>query len=221
MKNSESLKFYENSENVSENEIELLDKILDKGELWQPKNKEILGSLQVFSESGEVKKGDAYVLKNTVLVEQGSFVLVNKKRHILSPDFSRCVGLVIQNKEGILVAHSTEYNNQILDLFDKYGSVDQSYVFLPEDPPKELDISTKERLELQNLRQTCQEKKLNIITYPWSDFPPSDNQDEKGYILSVSSEKIAAIPTKISKDDSEKGYHHQSLNEKPILFSES
>lgn len=83
------------------------------------------------------KSADVIVNDTIVVVQQGSFAFFPKDSFsmVLSPDFTRCVGLVIESSKGILVGHATEHDASLLKIYRKMaerGDIQRATFILPD-----------------------------------------------------------------------------------------
>lgn len=220
MRNSEFNTYPENQNRIPR-EIALLDRMQTECRPWKLQKGDLLGSVQNFIDHGTMSGGDAICLENTVLVEQGSCAFIdNPKAHILSPDFTRCVGILIRKPNGVFLAHSTEHDLSLLKMVKAFSAHDDRVnIFLPDYPPRNIGVAPHDLVKLQALHQEIDRLHLKKTLYPWSDFPPSLHREE-AYILSISPKNARAIPIQFIADNSLLGYHRVLLNNRseiPLL----
>lgn len=207
----------ENPENETVFILQYLDDVLKTGRPFEEKiDGGYAGSVHGFSH--DVDMGDSSVLlkDKIAVVNQGSYAFFpnGSVSTVLSPDFTRCVGLVIRKPEGILVAHATEYDGSLLEMYSNLNDdkKDIATFFLPDTPSEDVDISDTERKNLKKLRESITlltNDHVQIHNYPWSDFPPGTNRSNEGYTLKVSKADIEIIHTRIVEDETALGYHHE------------
>lgn len=194
-----------------------LDRCIKNETPWRPGDDELLGSIQRFYDTGEATGGTALSSEGCIVVEQGSFVRIKGDVTILSPDFTRCIALLSRDHRGTFFAHSTEHDSSLIELLKKYGSIEGSSAFVPEDPPAELDIESEDREKLKNIREKLLQYGVKVVSYPWSDFPPTHTSAYEGYVVCVSQLTTVAMKTCLIKDDSPLGYHHERLINEPVI----
>lgn len=194
-----------------------LDRCIGSKKPWQPKSDELLGSIQCFHETGQATDGVAFLSEKCIVVEQGSFVRIKGNATILSPDFTRCIALLSRDHRGTFFAHSTEHDSSLIELLKEYGSIEGSSAFVPEDPPAELDIDSEDREKLKNIREKLLQYGVKVVSYPWSDFPPTHTSAYEGYVVCVSQLTTVAMKTCLIEDNSPLGYHHERLINEPVI----